>query len=598
MAGFLDFLNSDDAALGLGLLAAGGPSTVPMSFGQRLAQGVDYGRQRRDASIDRQFKQQLMKSQIDENAGQAELRKAQIAKLQRDADFDAQFFGGGGGLLGGGTAGAASASTPAAGGGGGGPAGAPGPQAVGGMSAAQISQRYGIPIEQVLADYRWNGGKKIAEFIDSRTKPDWTVVNGFRFNKNDPGSTTGFMPGITTSANGQTTVTGVDPRTGAPYAYAAPGSADAAAAFVDATERAKAPYAPGKGRIGASGRSEPTSVAEDLGIVAPRGAPPVLPGRPLGAPGPVSAGLPTAQPGMSGAFMAGRDGKVDVDRAMMAIQSIGDPQDKANAMAGLQRQIAAESSGAPAAGITLPGRPLGAPAPAPTSPEGSGIGVAGGTDFSPAEKAVQEAQRTRLVKGAEAQAEADASATKTANEAERAKAVDEAKQKVAQAPDKQKAIIAANDAMRAVDEALVHPGLSTATGLSSKVNPKNYIPGTDAYNFKVRSEQLKGTVFRSAYEALKGAGQVTELEGTKAENAIARMDRAQSTDEYRKALEDYREFLKRAIATAGGTPPGGGGNRSTFEALPSASQYKGRSIRDTATGKLLRSDGMSWKPAE
>jgi hypothetical protein len=29
--------------------------------------------------------------------------------------------------------------------------------------------------------------------------------------------------------------------------------------------------------------------------------------------------------------------------------------------------------------------------------------------------------------------------------------------------------------------------------------------------------------------------------------------------------------------------------------LPPATQHKGRTIRDTQTGKLLRSDGMIWK---
>lgn len=73
----LDFLNNDDAKLGLGLLAAGGPSTVPLSFGQRV-QGAMQGL---DAAKDSDMRRQYLRSQMDENTSQIDARRFQ---MQRD----------------------------------------------------------------------------------------------------------------------------------------------------------------------------------------------------------------------------------------------------------------------------------------------------------------------------------------------------------------------------------------------------------------------------------------------------------------------------------------------------------------------------------
>jgi len=78
MAGLLDFLTTDEAQLGLGLLAAGGPSATPMSFGQRIAQGVQYAQSSKDADLRRQY----VRSQIDENAAQIAARNLQAQRDQ------------------------------------------------------------------------------------------------------------------------------------------------------------------------------------------------------------------------------------------------------------------------------------------------------------------------------------------------------------------------------------------------------------------------------------------------------------------------------------------------------------------------------------
>ncbi len=82
MAGLLDFLDSPDAQLGLGLLAAGGPSMKPMSFGQRLAGAMQGVQAQRAAAEERALKKQLIEAQIGNYGSEAEYRRAQ-AEAQR-----------------------------------------------------------------------------------------------------------------------------------------------------------------------------------------------------------------------------------------------------------------------------------------------------------------------------------------------------------------------------------------------------------------------------------------------------------------------------------------------------------------------------------
>jgi hypothetical protein len=99
-----------------------------------------------------------------------------------------------------------------------------------------------------------------------------------------------------------------------------------------------------------------------------------------------------------------------------------------------------------------------------------------------------------------------------------------------------------------IDKALKHPGRATATGGSSVYDPRNYLPGTDARDFKVILDQLRGGTFLQAFQSLRGGGAITQVEGTKAEQAIARLDQAQSDEEFVAALKELREIANRAPA--------------------------------------------------
>jgi hypothetical protein len=81
--------------------------------------------------------------------------------------------------------------------------------------------------------------------------------------------------------------------------------------------------------------------------------------------------------------------------------------------------------------------------------------------------------------------------------------------------------------------------------------------GTDAL---ARYEQLTGVAFLSAYSMLKGGGAITDIEGQKAGAAMARLNRAQSEGEAKKALEDFKEAVDMGLkklrrAANGGAEP-------------------------------------------
>ena len=106
-----------------------------------------------------------------------------------------------------------------------------------------------------------------------------------------------------------------------------------------------------------------------------------------------------------------------------------------------------------------------------------------------------------------------------------------------------------------------HPGLDSATGVSGAILP--VIPGTARADFEARKEQILGGSFLQAYQQLKGGGQITEVEGKKAENAIARMQTAVSKPAFLAALNDYERaidvgFSKMKIKAGASTTTSGG----------------------------------------
>jgi len=125
-----------------------------------------------------------------------------------------------------------------------------------------------------------------------------------------------------------------------------------------------------------------------------------------------------------------------------------------------------------------------------------------------------------------------------------------------------------NAQLGVIDKALNHPGRETVTGMSGVLDPTNYMRGTDARDFQVVNDQLQGAAFLQAFESLKGGGQITEVEGKKATDAMARLNTAQSDNEYKTALEELRGIMASAQSRLGGVPAQGG--NLTNESSPPA----------------------------
>ncbi len=88
--------------------------------------------------------------------------------------------------------------------------------------------------------------------------------------------------------------------------------------------------------------------------------------------------------------------------------------------------------------------------------------------------------------------------------------------------------------------------------------------------------QLGGSAFLQARQALKGGGAITDMEGQKAEAALVRANAAQNIDDYKAAIEEYKTHLRNGFAIlqqqaagAGGVPsPQGGVSGTTSTNVP------------------------------
>lgn len=80
-------------------------------------------------------------------------------------------------------------------------------------------------------------------------------------------------------------------------------------------------------------------------------------------------------------------------------------------------------------------------------------------------------------------------------------------------------------------------------------------------------EKIKGGIFLNAFESLKGGGQITELEGIKAEQAEARLKTTQDPEAFREALAELRFYADIAA------------RRSMGERIPPDTIYE-RKVQD------------------
>lgn len=70
---------------------------------------------------------------------------------------------------------------------------------------------------------------------------------------------------------------------------------------------------------------------------------------------------------------------------------------------------------------------------------------------------------------------------------------------------------------------------------------------SDAARVKDRINQIGGDAFLSARQALKGGGAITDYEGQKAEIALARLNQAQTVEDFNKALDEFNYHVQLGL---------------------------------------------------
>lgn len=461
MAGLLDFLNTDEGRLGMGLLAAGGPRTDPnqTGFGQRLTDAMGYGQAQQDAALKRQmFQQEMRMKQL------AEQRAQQQFKNQQD------FYNGWGQSNGG------SPGQPQTGNGGG------FTQQGNGIGMPQgVPQGNQLMMLEKAALAGVPGAKELFDIYKYKNEPQ-KLDQGATYENRVTGKRE-FMPKV-----GE----GIGPNGNGGYGEL-PGYGDSLASI--------------EGKKAAA--IETAKARLDPYIYTPKNAVnPILSNRASIMQGTGESGLRDAASGNMGADPAG------IQREILATEAdLKNPLDPSS-----RAQLAAYLQDLKKQGANVP---------------------------APGGVALQ-------------------------SPAEAAKLLDQAKADIVPTQQRQSAIASGTYLSQVLDMAIKHPGRETATGASGTIDPRNYLPGTDAKNFHVVLDQINGSAFMQAYQSLKGGGQITEVEGKKATDAIARMNTAQSDSEFLKALNEFKGIVDGANTRMGGGVTNQGGATSDFSPVKPA----------------------------
>lgn len=106
-----------------------------------------------------------------------------------------------------------------------------------------------------------------------------------------------------------------------------------------------------------------------------------------------------------------------------------------------------------------------------------------------------------------------------------------------------------SNAINLVNTLIEDPSLSTATGASGVLDPRNYIPGTAVQSTKNQIAQLKGILALDKRSLLKGSGAVSDFEGRTLDRAASAFDTNLSDKDAVKELKQVRGSL---VTMAGG----------------------------------------------
>lgn len=129
-------------------------------------------------------------------------------------------------------------------------------------------------------------------------------------------------------------------------------------------------------------------------------------------------------------------------------------------------------------------------------------------------------------------------------------------------------------AIQTLDQIRNHPGKQYGIGAAGVIPG---VPGTQQRGFVNLVEQAKGKTFLEAFNSLKGGGQITEAEGQKATQALARLDRAQTPEDFEQSLADLEQVIRLGASRAQNAA--GGGTRQPAAPQNDGWQDLGNGIR-------------------
>lgn len=156
-----------------------------------------------------------------------------------------------------------------------------------------------------------------------------------------------------------------------------------------------------------------------------------------------------------------------------------------------------------------------------------------------------------------------------------------------------KIIAGGKQTLKVIDAMLGHEGLSESVGgIGGLVGRQaEAFPLTENQrDFAGYAKQLKGKSFLQAMETLKGSGQITEIEGAKATQAIARLDQSQTEEGYTEALNDLRDVVSSGMERART-----GEVAKDPEVQADGGLNEGRTATNPSTGEKMIFRGGTWQ---
>jgi hypothetical protein len=108
------------------------------------------------------------------------------------------------------------------------------------------------------------------------------------------------------------------------------------------------------------------------------------------------------------------------------------------------------------------------------------------------------------------------------------------------------AVATLDETMGVIDKLANHPGRSAGTGLSSRIDPRNYVPGTDAKDFRLELESFDGKLFLANVSKMKGLGALSDAEGKKLTAAAGAIKPGMSDAAFLRNITEIKKGLERA----------------------------------------------------